>query len=290
MTKLAIGTAQFGLDYGISNSTGKVNFVEAKEILDFASKINIDTIDTAISYGNSEEILGKIGVKDFKVITKLPKVPANIINHDIWIKENLTNSIDKLKVNKIYAVLLHSSNDFLGEKGYDLFQALSKLKEDGFISNIGVSIYNPEELDNIENNSIPLDIVQTPFNIIDRRIELSGWLDKLAKNKIKVHVRSVFLQGLLLQNSNNRNPYFMKWNNYFNKLDEWINDTKQTKLGAAINFSYSFNQINNIIVGVQNKFQLSEISKSILQEFSHPIPSELHIDDLMLVNPSNWKL
>ena len=163
-------------------------------------------------------------------------------------------------------------------------------KEKGLVDKIGVSIYDPDELNILEDSGIKLDIVQTPFNMLDRRIETSGWLNKLSQNGTEVHSRSVFLQGLLLQDKNHRNPYFSKWRNYFNKLDSWIYDTKQTSLSAALNFSYSYKDINKLLVGVQNKLQLTEIINSISQDYSHSLPEELRIDDPLLINPTNWRL
>ena len=70
MNKLALGTAQFGLDYGVTNSEGKVQVEEVELILGCAKENSINTLDTAASYGNSEEVLGSIGISDFQIITK----------------------------------------------------------------------------------------------------------------------------------------------------------------------------------------------------------------------------
>jgi aryl-alcohol dehydrogenase-like predicted oxidoreductase len=288
--KLAIGTAQFGQNYGVSNIYGQVKYITAKEILTYASKNNIKTLDTAIAYGNSEEILGKCGVSEFDVITKLPIAPKNVNSYSSWAQKNLSLSLERLNRKKIYGLLLHSSSNFLGKQGHDLYQTMTMFKEKGLVDKIGVSIYDPDELNILEDSGIKLDIVQTPFNMLDRRIETSGWLNKLSQNGTEVHSRSVFLQGLLLQDKNHRNPYFSKWRNYFNKLDSWIYDTKQTSLSAALNFSYSYKDINKLLVGVQNKLQLTEIINSISQDYSHSLPEELRIDDPLLINPTNWRL
>jgi aryl-alcohol dehydrogenase-like predicted oxidoreductase len=287
--KLAIGTAQFGLDYGVSNTTGKVNFATSSEILELAFKKNITTLDTASVYGNSEEVLGKYGVEAFDIITKLPCAPKNIDKLEDWAKVNFHLSLKKLNIKKIYCLLLHSSSDLLGKNGSEIYSSLKSFKNNGLVEKIGVSIYNPHELEELENIGIKLDLVQTPFNILDRRIESSGWLNKLNQNGIEVHSRSVFLQGLLLQNKNQRNIYFNKWSANFERLYEWINDTKQTPLSASLNFSYSNAKIDKVIIGVQNKLQLNEIINSI-DNNNISIPDSLSIEDTMLINPSNWKL
>ena len=288
--KLALGTAQFGLNYGVSNTSGQVKLPEVKRILEEAKKHNIDTLDTAIVYGNSESILGEIGINKFNVVTKLPPIPKDISDIDLWVNNQVKSSLKKMHIDKVSGLLLHKSSDLLRSSKMQLFDSLCKLKDDGIINKIGISIYNPDELDAIESHGIKIDIVQAPFNILDRRLETTGWLDKLKKERVELHSRSVFLQGLLLQEKNQRNAYFKKWNAYFNKLDEWIKDTKQTPLSASLNFSHSYKSINKIIVGVQNKVQLTEILTSLSQDSQFSVPSELEIDDLMLINPSNWNL
>ncbi len=288
--KLALGTAQFGLDYGVSNTSGQVKFTEVKSILEEARKHNIDTLDTAIVYGNSESILGKIGVDKFNVVTKLPPIPKDTRDIDLWVNNQVKSSLKKMHIDSVSGLLLHKSSDLLEVSKTQLFDSLCKLKDSGIIGKIGVSIYHPDELNALEERGIKIDIVQAPFNILDRRLESSGWLHKLNLAGIEIHTRSVFLQGLLLQKKEQRNSYFNKWNNYFKIFDEWIKDTRQTPLGASLNFSHSYKSINKVIVGVQNKTQLTEILTSISQDSQYSVPSELEIDDLMLVNPSNWIL
>ena len=287
--KLALGTVQFGLDYGVSNISGQVGVSEVRSVLQEARRHSIDTLDTAAVYGNSESILGEIGVDQFNIVTKLPPIPKDVGNIDLWVSSQVKSSLRKMRVSSVSGLLLHRASD-LTEDAFrsQLFNSLCKLKDKGIVNKIGVSIYNPEELDALEKYGIKIDIVQAPFNILDRRLETTGWLNKLKKERVELHSRSVFLQGLLLQEKNQRNAYFKKWNAYFNKLDEWIKDTKQTPLSASLNFSHSYKGINKIIVGVQNKAQLTEILTSLSQDSQFSVPSELEIDDLMLINPSNW--
>src|SRR6056300_1320064 len=116
MSKLALGTVQFGLNYGISNKTGRVNDDNIKKILLLAKKEDIDVIDTAISYGTSEEAIGNASKADFKFITKLPDIPKNCSNIDKWIEENINSSITKLGINYFEGILIHNTNNLLSEK------------------------------------------------------------------------------------------------------------------------------------------------------------------------------
>jgi aryl-alcohol dehydrogenase-like predicted oxidoreductase len=288
--RLALGTAQFGLNYGVSNTSGQVAISEIKDILLEAKAHNIDTIDTAIAYGNCEEVLGNTGVDGFNIITKLPPVPEYLDDSDLWVSNQIKSSLSRMKLNKISGVLLHRASDFLTKPEGKLFDSLRKLKDNGIIDKIGVSIYNPSELDDLEKHGIEIDIVQSPFNIFDRRLESSGWLNKLRLAGVEIHTRSVFLQGLLLQSHSQRNGYFNSWSNHLNNFDEWVFETNQTALGASLNFQFSYDQITKIIIGVQSKPQLSEILRSNYEGFHHQIPKELEIDDPLLLNPQNWKL
>jgi aryl-alcohol dehydrogenase-like predicted oxidoreductase len=288
--KLALGTAQFGLDYGLSNTSGQVELPEVKSILEEAKKYNIDTLDTAIAYGNSESILGEVGVDKFSIVTKLPPIPKDISDIESWVNNQVKASLKKMNIDSVSGLLLHRSADLFETPKRQLFDSLCKLRDNGTVNKIGISIYNPDELETLEEHGIKIDIIQAPFNILDRRLESSGWLNKLNLAGIEIHIRSVFLQGLLLQEKDQRNPYFNKWDDYFNQLDEWVNDTKQTKLSAALNFPYSYDKINKIIVGVQNKPQLIDVISSISQNSHLAIPEEFRIDDPMLINPTNWNL
>ena len=102
LNKLIIGTAQFGTNYGIANEQGKINKTQQKAILDFAHNIGIDTLDTAIDYGDSEINLGNYGVSNFKLITKIPPIPKNLNNVSEWISENVKNSLKRLGLRSIY--------------------------------------------------------------------------------------------------------------------------------------------------------------------------------------------
>ena len=288
--KIALGTAQFGLNYGVSNVSGQVKTPEVRSILKEAIKHNIDTLDTAIAYGSSENFLGKVGVGQFNIVTKLPPVPKNINDIDSWVTNHVKSSLDRMSIKSISRLLLHRSAYLIETPNNKLFESLHRLKDLGVVDKVGVSIYDPEELDALEDCGIRVDIVQAPFNIIDRRLETSGWINKLKQTGVELHTRSVFLQGLILQKEEQRSPYFDTWKDYFDKLSEWIKDTKQTSLSASLNFLYFNIEIDKVIVGVQNKNQLVEILNSISDIHNFLIPRDLMIDDPMLINPTNWKL
>jgi len=290
LIKIALGTVQFGLDYGVSNISGQVSISEVTDILLEAEACGINTLDTAISYGNSEDILGRVGVSQFNVITKLPAIADEICSVNSWVNNHILSSLDKMNLHRLTGVLMHRSSDFLSSRGKLLFQSLQQLKTDGLIDKIGASIYNPGELDALEGHGVNLDIVQAPFNVLDRRLESSGWLKKLNLLGVEVHTRSVFLQGLLLQGKSQRKPYFDQWTDLFDRFDTWVSNTGQNPLSACLNFVGSYSGIDRVVVGVQSKVQLQEIINSASQESRLLASDNLASNDPLLINPSNWKL
>ena len=218
--KLALGTAQFGMNYGISNTEGQVKQFEIKKMLDFALKNSIDLLDTAISYGSSEECLGRAGVADFKVMTKLPPIPDNCENIYQWIEDQIAASSSRIGVDSLYGLLVHKASDLTGVNGGNLYRVLDAYRKRGEILKLGVSIYSPQELDPIYEK-FSIDIVQAPFNLIDRRLHTSGWLNRLKNRDIEVHARSTFLQGLLLMPLSDLPVRFNRWSRLWNRWDQW---------------------------------------------------------------------
>lgn len=285
--KLALGTAQFGMSYGIANQHGKIKLEDIKDILKLAEEKNIDLVDTAIAYGDSEKIIGNIGILDFKFVSKLPLFPKKEdINVISWVDDQIKLSLKRLRIKSLYGLLIHRSEDLLGGSGKKIVNALNKLKSKGIVKKIGISIYEPSELKKL-TDLIKVDIIQAPLNIIDQRLINSGWLSKLYKSDVEVHIRSVFLQGLLLMSKKNRPPKFNRWKNLWRIWHEWLNDNQITALEATIRYALSIKKISKVIVGVDSKKQLQQIILASEGKLP-PIPSELFMSDINLLNPSNW--
>jgi aryl-alcohol dehydrogenase-like predicted oxidoreductase len=291
MSNLVLGSVQFGTDYGISSITGQVGVSEIKKILSYAHAQNINIIDTAPSYGRSEQILGETNNYDFKFVTKTRHFNNYEINKDdlILIKKDFYRSLKHLKQKNIYGVLIHNSRDLLKKNGEKLFNQLSELKQDNKVKKIGVSIYEESHLRTILDN-FDIDLVQLPFNILDRRLIDNGLLLNLQKRGVEVHARSVFLQGLLLMSETNRPNKFNKWSNLWQTWHQWLHDNRITALEASIKYAISMPLISKVLVGVETKSQLEEIVIASTSNIALPeIPSELYTCDANLLNPVNWK-
>jgi hypothetical protein len=283
--KIALGTAQFGQAYGIARPQPQISYAESKEIIDYAFLQGMSVLDTAMGYGESEARLGKIGVQDWKVISKLPEVPKGE-NASIWISNAVRESLKKLKLKSLYAILLHRPSQLTDQNGIDIYKALQGLKADGLVQKIGISIYQPRELDEVFSVG-EFDLVQSPLSVLDRRLITSGWLDRLADRGVEVHARSVFLQGLLLMSPDQRPEKFNRWSDVWARYQCWVYDTGLSPLEACVAYVSGLPQIHQVIVGVNGLNHIKEILASNIKLVPVCLPV-LGVDDEALLNPLSW--
>ena len=284
--KLALGTVQFGQNYGIANQAGQVSPAETKAILELATAQRINMLDTATSYGDSELRLGAIGIPNWQVVSKLPAVPDGCADIAGWVTDSAHASLRRLGLQSHYGLLLHRPQQLLDADGDQIFLALQNLKTMGLVEKIGVSIYDPAELDALCPR-FEFDIVQAPFNLLDRRMINSGWMNRLANSGTELHVRSIFLQGLLLMTPSERPSKFNRWQQLWSAYSEWLRSDEITPLQACVRYSLSFAEITRVIVGVDAAHQLREIVEAT--DGSIPVlPGTLQVQDRDLINPSRW--
>jgi aryl-alcohol dehydrogenase-like predicted oxidoreductase len=284
--RLALGTVQFGLPYGIANQRGQVSGNEAALILETARANGIGTLDTASAYGTSESMLGEVGVSGWRVVTKLSAVPADCSDIRAWVKQSVNESRKRLKIERIAGVLLHRPMQLIEPCGKAIYRALQELKQSGEVEKIGFSIYSPVELDALWSEYSP-DIVQAPFNVVDRRIFTSGWLAKMHAAGTEIHTRSVFLQGLLLMGETARPAKFRRWDKLWARWHSFLDENSLTPVRAALGFVLAHLQINRVVVGVDSVRHLTEICAATEHPFQGA-PDCLAMDDDVLVNPSQW--
>jgi aryl-alcohol dehydrogenase-like predicted oxidoreductase len=286
MNRLALGTAQFGLQYGIANQSGKISRSEAGAMLQLARNESIEIIETAIAYGERELCLGDLGVEGFKIVTKIPWVPTMPEGISDWVRSQILDSCSRLGVRSVYAVLLHQPTQLLESYGDILFKALQQLKEDAVTLKIGVSIYSPCELDMLVHK-FRFDLVQAPLNLVDQRLVSSGWLRRLNEKGIEVHTRSTFLQGLLLM-PRFKIPYkFDRWKNLWCSWHSWLEEHGIDPVQACLAYPLGFPEVDRVIVGADSLKQLQKIIDSSLRGELEKLPN-LVIEDEQLINPINW--
>lgn len=285
-SKIALGTVQMGLPYGIANQSGQIQQSEAARLLVTARQAGVDTLDTAIAYGESEATLGALDLDGFKIVSKLPQMPDDVSDVEKWVESQFQDSLKRLNVTRLYGLLLHRPEQLLERNGGRLYAALTTLREQGRVSKIGISVYGPEELEVFEGR-MPFDLIQAPFNPVDRRLVESGWLARLNDRHVEVHVRSAFMQGLLLMDPQQRPQKFSRWSAIWNEWHQWLLSTGQTALNACLGFSLSFPEISRVVIGVDNVRQLEEVLFAAGARHVQP-PSTLVSQDVELLNPSLW--
>ncbi len=284
--KLVLGTAQFGLNYGAANISGQVSGEVAGAVLQRAKHAGIDTLDTAIAYGDSESVLGQLGVRTWKTVTKLPALPDSCGDVTQWVKAQTQGSLTRMGLNSLHGLLLHRPDQLLDVKGADLYAAMQSLKDEGFVSKIGVSVYGPQELDAL-HGQYKFDLVQAPLSILDRSLLDSSWAQRLNDDGVEVHTRSAFLQGLLLMSKENRPTKFERWADVWTEWDRWLVETGLTPLQACLRFTNTVECIDKVVVGVDNVAQLDQIIEAA--EGALPsLPQFKSLQDERLINPATW--
>ncbi|WP_235282970.1 aldo/keto reductase [Methanosarcina sp. 1.H.T.1A.1] len=286
MNKLVLGTAQFGMDYGINNKRGKIPREEVFEILKTAFEAGIDSLDTAYAYGDSEIVIGdfiKSSGLDIKVISKLPVCdPEDVVNI-------FSISSNRLSVDSLYGYYIHSFQHY--RENPEVWDVLARLKSEGKIKKIGFSLYYPSELDYLLDNDITFDIIQVPYSVFDQRF--GGYFPTLKAKSIEVYVRSVFLQGLLFKDPSDLSGNFRKVKARIQKLNLISKELDLPLASLVLNFAVLNNYVDRVVVGVDNIENLNELLTSVEHvDKVKPIISELlafREDDENIILPVNWR-
>ncbi len=253
--KLIIGTANAASKYSLNQfkKNDKKNLIR---IINYAKKNKILTFDTAPKYKNAEKILGNQKNKKIKIITKISETNKKNLEKNL-IKE-IFISRKRLNVDKLYGLLIHDINFFRNQNSKKISKILNDVKKKGIVKKIGFSVYSPDDVDYILKYIKP-DIVQLPLSIFDRRFAISKKIKKLKTLGVEVHVRSIFMRGLLLSSTNNIPDSLSKLKPELLKLEKWCVSKNISQLQASINFIKSLKNIDAVVVGVDSIFQLKEI-------------------------------
>jgi aryl-alcohol dehydrogenase-like predicted oxidoreductase len=284
---LIIGTVQFGLNYGINNINGKISDSDIDKILNFCNDKNITYFDTAQDYGNSEDIMSHYN----------NKYELNIISKGKFGEKDANTIINKTlnKFQKLYCFLLHSFEDYKD----NIMKILNNYKNNNYIQKIGISIYTVEEAISILDD-YRIDIIQLPLNLLDKQWNDPVFLEKLNKRKkentIEIHVRSIFLQGIVLKmpvkipKNIDKKDFEMIENNII-KICTDFNIVRNELPFAYIN---TIPWIDKVIIGIDNLNQLIEnyniyIKNIKLTEEQISVIKKLQEDiNPIIINPSKW--
>ncbi len=290
MSRIGLGTAQFGTDYGISNRGGRPTEAEVAAILARAVERGIGYLDTAASYADAEKLIGRNlpSGHGLRIITKLPAIAEDVITarHNGAVLGAVAASLERLAAARVYGVLIHHAHD-LGKPGWQhLVDALREAQGRGWTSHIGVSVYDAGDLDLVTSRFAP-EIVQLPFNALDHRLAVSGWLTRLRASGAEVHARSVFLQGLLLMPPTALPDFFTPISGTLAGLHARWAGENLSPLAGCLRAATSNADIGVAIVGVNRLHELTEIEAALNHwegsaDFSPPPIDPVYLD------PRRW--
>jgi aryl-alcohol dehydrogenase-like predicted oxidoreductase len=285
--KLILGSVQFGTDYGISNTSGQVTYSEVEKILNLAKNNGIRIIDTASSYGNSEEVLGEVSTNlELSFITK---VSPELLNEHII--SSVKSSIDKLKIKRLDGVLLHNCSSLLSVTAQETYSYLRSLKEKHLLcKKIGCSVYSPEEAITI-SEQFHIDIFQIPANLFDQRIFEKNVLRKIKDKGAEVHIRSLFLQGVMFLNSQNLPSHLLGLEPKLSRLKEYHQNNKEKIIAMALAPFVQNPLIDKLVIGCCSAKELEQIISAYkLAEKIQIDLSLFSVEDENLIDPRKWNL
>ena len=289
MNRIGLGSAAFGMDYGVTNENGRVTPSVAGELFSLASNKGIRIIDTAAAYGESEAVIGERLPKDadFKIVTKIPPSlsrgePSESID------QAFRQSLQRLQADTTYGLLVHHAADLIGPQGNEIYQALAGLKDEGLADKIGFSAYTVDEAEAVLSR-FSVDIVQLPLNILDQRFLTSGMLRAMKRQGIEIHARSLFLQGILLTHPRALPAYFHPIQDHLAMLHRDLEIANLTPLEGCLLFGIQNPDVDVMILGVTCRDQLIDLCTAAAHTNGLSFDFDAYaLEDENFLHPSRW--
>lgn len=288
--QLCLGTVQLGMNYGIKNVLGRrPTYTESFAVLDAALEAGIRSFDTARVYGMAEEVLGCYGLAQEENVRIISKLRPDLPNDAGAVLHEVKESLYRLKAQKLTCLMLHRASDMDRSA---IMEALCRAKELGLTSAIGVSVYEPEDAGRAAEDG-RFDAIQIPYNVLDRRLDASGFFRRAKERHIMVYARSAFLQGLLLmepETAERKVPGSGALIRLFRKIAEKYGFTHAE---AAMLYSLTHPGIDYVVFGVDTAEQLNENIKILqkAEQFDHcceELRSAFNDVPREIITPSLW--
>ena len=284
LTRLGLGAAQFGLDYGVSNRRGRTPEAEVAAILNRAAEAGLGVIDAAAAYGDAERVLGAALPRPcpFLVVTKISSAAGP---DDV--ETEARASLGRMGLDHAYGLLLHSAGDLEGPRGVEVWARMRRLQAAGLFRKIGVSAYASDDPVRLARRWKP-DLMQLPVSLLDQRLIVEGALDRLADMGVEIHLRSIFLQGLLFLEADRLPPALATVAPRLVEIRDRIAAGGSTPHAAALHFALSRPEASAVIVGVTSATEL----EATIAAASAPAPvldwPDLRLDHPLALDPHRW--
>ena len=285
LTKIILGSASWGSRYGEFNEAAMA-LDEIPKLISYARKFGINEIDTAPSYGDAEEGIGAIPTRGALLYTKVSRRDWDAGAESV--QANLENSMASLRVSRLRGLIFHSAESLLREpRRAEAFMRRSV--EDGIADQWGVSVYTPKEAAEIIRVCRP-DFIQLPASVADRRFEAAGLLDEMKLREIRVHARSIFLQGVLLQPPMSLPSFLAPLRTWMSQFQKFADEQGLTRLQICLFYVLMDVRFDKVLIGVNSENQLRQIlSASLGAEPSANIADLLPVNQESLLDPRMWK-
>lgn len=286
--KLALGTVQWGMSYGIAGR-GQPSAAEVGDILALGKRAGITMLDTAHVYGSAEKVIGAQDTAGMRIVTKTLKMrPSRIESAEIAaVEAALEDSFARLQQASVYAVLVHDADNLLIPGADRLWKLLERYRDAGRIGRIGVSVYDPAQCRAVAS-AFPVEIVQLPFNVYDRRFRESGVLSELKARAVEVHARSAFLQGLLLMSPESLPRHFDAIRGHHARLHAWFGAHNMSALAGSLHFCLQEAHVDRVVVGCETAAQLGEILDAAAAEAPSMLQTPFALTDPNIIEPTRW--
>ena len=282
--ELVLGTANFGNNYGVLNKESGLGNREIESILRTCKKLDIKRIDTAVSYGDSQKILGEFNAgRDFQVSTKI----SGEVQDLSALKRIVEATFTTLRTDYIETLFFHSIDTVRLPTFGEMIEYLESQFSQKRIGKIGVSVYSESEILDCMKRYPGFGTFQINENILDRRKIKSVALLNLASAGIHLGVRSIFLQGLLLANSHAIQRLPKELGIASKIFQKNLKELDLDPLDACLTYAKKIPWASSITVGVQSRIELLEISRAFSQH--HEIDFEkFDVGNDFVVDPRRW--
>ena len=291
--EICLGTAQFGLPYGITNMAGQVGEPEVGALLNMAASAGLRFLDTAQAYGDAEAVLGRtlLPGHGFRLISKLKQQNEVTFTAKDCVAWEHAFECTRLRLGQqcLDALLLHSAGDLRKPGNKHLQEWLFSLRERGLVRRLGISIYDSSDLEGVSPEL--LDLVQLPLSLYDQRMLRDDTISRLRDQGCAVHARSLYLQGLLLSSA----ASWPTWVNpavreHHKRLEKLATDRGCNLLDCALGFARAQEDLEAVVVGLCSRRELVQL----LQAWGKPSPwvggewEQWSLEKSEILDPRRW--
>ena len=281
--KLGLAAAQFGLDYATSGPRGRSPEAEVSDILQIAARSGVALLDTALG-GRTERVIGELMPRPtpFRMVVKTARCDRG----PDFVEAEARASLKRLGLERAHAILVEQAGDLFSPNGPALWDRMKRLRDEGLFDRVGVSVYASDDPVGVARRFRP-DIVQAPASLLDQRLIVNGALAELAEMGVEVHLRSIFLQGLLFLPPDRVPAPLASAARGLSRVRRMIAEGRSDPLQAALGFALARPEATTVIVGVNTASELQAVAAAAASP-----PPDLDWDDMALEDPvaldSRW--